>query len=539
MPVDDDATRAAALLERLLTDAAFRSRFRSDPAAVCAEYGLPELAQTIGEGSALQTLEIRESRSSLAGALMAAAGEGAGALDSIRQLHEHHAFSPDAARVVHRVLSNPHLKAVPHAQPHPPPEALDAKGPSSAPGASGVFEALRPGGAHPEFAGPGSTVQFLPAVHGHHRVAEPRPTHETPVDPASEGDPGVLPDPRDPYPGDNASPAAIAGWMARHAHKAGLPGELPVMAALVESHLHNVDYGDRDSLGFFQMRESVWGRLYPNYAKHPDQQLKWFIDQALAVQKEHIDAGDRSFGEDDSDWGSWVADVERPAENLRFKYQLQLQSAREHLTDPAAAGAARAALDHGEALLHLDQAAQGSAAVAYARQFLGIPYLWGGTTPRGFDCSGLVQYVWHHEGVDLPRVADQQFLVGAHVSRAELAPGDLIYFRNSTGYIHHVGMYIGGDRFIHAPHTGDIIKISNLNEPYYAAQFAGGRRVEELAEPGAVPTEAPPSPASEPAAGSGVFSALGEGSQAPQAPGSTVQFLPSVEPPQDESSPST
>src|SRR4029077_7540478 len=90
---------------------------------------------------------------------------------------------------------------------------------------------------------------------------------QTPIDHAAGGgiaaafDPNVasaLPDASDSYPGDTASKEAIAGWMARQAHKAGLPAEVPIMAALTESGLQNVKYGDRDSLGFFQMRTSIW-----------------------------------------------------------------------------------------------------------------------------------------------------------------------------------------------------------------------------------------------------------------------------------------
>ncbi len=95
----------------------------------------------------------------------------------------------------------------------------------------------------------------------------------------------------------------------------------------------------------------------------------------------------------------------------------------------------------------------------------------------GFDCSGLAQYAYGQSGVSLPRVAADQYTVGQPVDRASLQPGDLIFFRDSTGYIHHEAIYLGGDKFIQAPHTGDVVKISSLDDPYYAGQFAGGRRV--------------------------------------------------------------
>jgi cell wall-associated NlpC family hydrolase len=117
-------------------------------------------------------------------------------------------------------------------------------------------------------------------------------------------------------------------------------------------------------------------------------------------------------------------------------------------------------------------------AIQVAAQYLGTPYHFGGANPQtGFDCSGLAQYAYGQSGVALPRVAADQYTVGQPIDRASLQPGDLIFFHDSTGYIHHEGIYLGGDQFMQAPHTGDVVKISSLDEPYYAGQFAGGRRV--------------------------------------------------------------
>ncbi|MFX0549391.1 NlpC/P60 family protein [Hathewaya histolytica] len=106
--------------------------------------------------------------------------------------------------------------------------------------------------------------------------------------------------------------------------------------------------------------------------------------------------------------------------------------------------------------------------VQYAKKFLGRPYSWGGNGPDRFDCSGLVKYVYGHFNINLPRTSEQQVNCGVHVSRNNLRPGDLVFF-HSAG---HVGIYIGNNEYIHAPSTGDVVKISNLDgrRDYYTAR---------------------------------------------------------------------
>jgi hypothetical protein len=123
-----------------------------------------------------------------------------------------------------------------------------------------------------------------------------------------------------PYPGDNAPKAAIAAWMAAGAAARGIPGELPVMAALVESNLTNLKYGDADAKGYFQMREGIWSGAYPGFPDNPDLQLDWFLDQATAARTPPYP--------DETQWGEWVADVERPPAQYRYRYQLRLGDAR-------------------------------------------------------------------------------------------------------------------------------------------------------------------------------------------------------------------
>ena len=114
-------------------------------------------------------------------------------------------------------------------------------------------------------------------------------------------------------------------------------------------------------------------------------------------------------------------------------------------------------------------------AIAAARTKLGDPYLWGGTGPNAYDCSGLTQFAYGSAGIVLPRVAADQWTVGRHVALGDLQPGDLLFWATDTSNpatIHHVAMYIGNGLMIAAPHTGDVVKI----EPVYLDGFIGATR---------------------------------------------------------------
>jgi cell wall-associated NlpC family hydrolase len=116
-----------------------------------------------------------------------------------------------------------------------------------------------------------------------------------------------------------------------------------------------------------------------------------------------------------------------------------------------------------------------SSVVSIAMRYLGTPYVWGGASPSGFDCSGLVMYVYAQVGISLPHytVGQWDYPNAVSVPRSELEPGDLVFFAG----LGHVGIYVGGGQFIHAPHTGDVVRIDSLSEGWYSSEYDGAKRI--------------------------------------------------------------
>jgi len=117
--------------------------------------------------------------------------------------------------------------------------------------------------------------------------------------------------------------------------------------------------------------------------------------------------------------------------------------------------------------------------VTTAKKMLGVKYLYGGTSPnRGFDCSGLVQYSHRLAGITIPRTTSQQYRAATRISRRYLTAGDLVFFKTSPSRgISHVGIYLGNNKFIHAPSSGKRVKISSMNDKYWKKRFKGAGRI--------------------------------------------------------------
>lgn len=121
----------------------------------------------------------------------------------------------------------------------------------------------------------------------------------------------------------------------------------------------------------------------------------------------------------------------------------------------------------------------GLAAAKTAKNYIGTPYVYGGRSPSGFDCSGLTSYVYQRHGVKLPRSSTSQAKVGRKIQKGRLKPGDLVFFAQNgrRGQVNHVGIYIGDGKFIHAPSTGKKVSIAKLNDNYFKKNYHSARRV--------------------------------------------------------------
>src|SRR5215208_1341655 len=185
-----------------------------------------------------------------------------------------------------------------------------------------------------------------------------------------------------------------------------------------------------------------------------------------------------------------LAERRRMLSSIRGQIAQILAAQRARSLQMARIAQARLATTQREAQEHVDETVVGATAatpegvtvappsryggvVGVAMQYLGVPYRWGGADPSGFDCSGFTMYVYAKMGVSLPHYTGSQWAMGVAVSKDQLQPGDLVFFDG----LGHEGMYIGGGQFIHAPHTGDVVKVSSMSDSWYGSTYMGARRI--------------------------------------------------------------
>jgi cell wall-associated NlpC family hydrolase len=180
-------------------------------------------------------------------------------------------------------------------------------------------------------------------------------------------------------------------------------------------------------------------------------------------------------------WLYESAALERRVLELSYGTRLPVVSVADDAVEVARPGGVRGWLRRTAVALRADGAAwpafSGARLVAQARRLIGLQYLWGGTSGFCYDCSGLTHAVCRALGTTIPRDAADQARAGARVAtRGALRPGDLVFFRSASGAIHHVGLYAGSGKMIHAPRTGSSVQTVSLAAEPYAREFAGGRR---------------------------------------------------------------
>ncbi|OLT10353.1 hypothetical protein BJF78_29030 [Pseudonocardia sp. CNS-139] len=222
---------------------------------------------------------------------------------------------------------------------------------------------------------------------------------------------------------------------------------IALATAMQESTLRNIDYGDRDSLGLFQQRPSQgWGS--PAQVLDPVYSTTIFVERLLEVPSW-----------DDIPVTVAAQTVQRSAfPDAYAKWEPLAAELVQQLADVAdPAGCGRIAV--------LPQGVAG-AAISFAMAEVGKPYVWGATGPNTYDCSGLVLRAFQSAGINLPRVSRQQYYAGGHVPVAQAQAGDLLFYATDPtdpATIHHVVLYMGDDRIVEAPYTGERVRVRPVN----------------------------------------------------------------------------
>lgn len=234
-----------------------------------------------------------------------------------------------------------------------------------------------------------------------------------------------------------------------------------IAAALQESGLRNLDHGDRDSLGLFQQRPSQgWGT--PAQIMTPTYAATQFYRHLLAVPGwEQLSVNDAAQAVEQSGFSGAYAQHER--------------AARQIVASVAGVVCTGTTSGRGDCDRILPLSAAVHAAINYACEQRGLPYVWGGNGAQdggGFDCSGLTKAAYAAAGISLPRTAQTQYDAGPRVPEGQpLLPGDLVFYGTTTN-VHHVGLYLGGGLMIDAPDFGRRVK----TEPYTETDYLGATR---------------------------------------------------------------
>ena len=192
---------------------------------------------------------------------------------------------------------------------------------------------------------------------------------------------------------------------------------------------------------------------------------KQAVETKLAANKQSLAGEDQQIAQMEEAWQAQQAKLAAEARAAAAQAALKAQQAREAAQKAALAREASAS-SGGQVRVTVPISGNGANAVQVALKYLGVPYVWGGASPNGFDCSGLVMYVYGQLGVSLPHSAAMQYGYGTHVSRDQLEPGDLVFYGSP---IHHVGIYVGNGDMVDAPYTGVSVRIDPLQSDYVGA----------------------------------------------------------------------
>lgn len=226
--------------------------------------------------------------------------------------------------------------------------------------------------------------------------------------------------------------------------------QIAIQAGKTESNLRNLDHGDRDSLGVFQMRPSMgWGTR--EQVTNVEYAVNKFYDVLMTVP-----------GWETMRPGDAAQRVERSAFPQRYHEHEAFAASILQELGGVSAEDLTGCRPTGGALGENPYAAK---AIEYARSKFGRPYVWGAKGPEEFDCSGLVQAAYKHAGLAVPGYSGDQYNSGKHIPVAEAQPGDLIFWADAKGNpeaIHHVAIYVGNGEVIHAPQDGDVVKQSKI-----------------------------------------------------------------------------